>query len=86
MVAAVLGALGQVGIDLGLRGDPCTRPRLSKVAVGIVEDFSDAAFRAGSLDQDQPRAPFPAPRCQSNNRWGGGSMRPARSGQTGLHR
>src|SRR6266542_6733304 len=58
MIKALFGALGQVGIDLGLRGDPCARSRGREVAVGIAENFGDASIQVWSLDQDQPGSPF----------------------------
>lgn len=44
VIETVLGALGQVGIDVGLRGDPCARVRVGEVAVGIAENFGDASI------------------------------------------
>jgi hypothetical protein len=60
MVEAVFGALSQVGIDLGLRGDPCACRRVREVAVGIAENFGDATVQVWSLDQDHP-APLSRP-------------------------
>src|SRR5947207_10847591 len=60
VIEALLGAFGQVGIDVGLRGDPCARARVGEVAVGIAENFGDASIQVWNLDQDQPGS-LPAP-------------------------
>ena len=73
VIEALLGAFGQIGIDVRLRGDPCARARVGEVAIGIAENFGDASIQVWNLDQDQPGS-LPAPCSLVKQPLCGGSM------------